>query len=92
MNLGPETEYVEHKKSTGEHREACESIASMLNRHGRGTVYFGERNDGEVVGQDVSEATVRGESESTPIPLTPFMPPLGGYLPQANWPSRTPPG
>lgn len=49
MNLGPETEYVEHKRSTGEHRVACESIASMLNRHGRGTVYFGVRNDGEVV-------------------------------------------
>lgn len=30
--------------------------------------------------------------ESTPIPLSPFTPPSSGYLPQANWPSRTPPG
>lgn len=30
--------------------------------------------------------------ESTLIPLSPFTPPSSGYLPQANWPSRTPPG
>lgn len=30
--------------------------------------------------------------ESTPIPLSPFTPPSSGYLPQANRPSRTPPG
>lgn len=30
--------------------------------------------------------------ESTPISLTTFTPPSSGYLPQANWPSRTPLG
>ena len=30
--------------------------------------------------------------ESTPIPLTPFMPPLGGLRHPANWPLRTRPG
>lgn len=63
MNLGGETEYVEHKRSTGEHREAMESIASILNKHGRGTLYFGVRNDGEVVGQDVSGSTLRQISQ-----------------------------
>lgn len=33
MNLGPETEYVEHKRSTGELREGMEPIASILNKH-----------------------------------------------------------
>lgn len=33
-----------------------------------------------------------GRHESTPIPLSPLTPPLGGYLPQANRPSQTPPG
>lgn len=48
MNLGMETEAVEYKKSTGEMREGMESIASILNKHGHGTFYFGVRNDGEV--------------------------------------------
>ena len=48
MNLGMETETVEYKKSTGEMREGMESIASILNKHGHGTLYFGVRNDGEV--------------------------------------------
>lgn len=33
-----------------------------------------------------------GRHESTPIPLSPLTPPLGGYLPQTNRPSRTPTG
>lgn len=36
MNLGMETETVEHKRSTGEMREGMESIASILNKHGQG--------------------------------------------------------
>ena len=81
MNLGPETEYVEHKKSTGEHREACESIASMLNRHGRGIVYFGVRNDGEVLGQDVSDATIRDLGEEIERKISPKVRPAIDTLP-----------
>lgn len=64
MNLGMETETVEHKKSTSEMREGMESMASILNKHGRGTLYFGVRNDGEVIGQDVSEKTLRDVSQA----------------------------
>ena len=46
--VGHET--VEFKKSTSEMKEGMASIAAMLNKHGRGTLYFGVRNDGEVVG------------------------------------------
>ena len=46
MNLGIEDEHTEHKRSTGEMREGMESIASILNKHGHGTLYFGVRNDG----------------------------------------------
>lgn len=64
MNLDMETEYVEHKRSTGELREGMESVASILNKHGHGTLYFGVRpSDGEVVGQDVSEKTLRDISQ-----------------------------
>lgn len=65
MNLGMEDERTEHKRSTSEMREAMESVASILNKHGSGTLYFGVRpSDGEVVGQDVSEKTLRDISQA----------------------------
>ena len=65
MNLGKESETVEHKRSTSELREIMTSVASMLNKHGCGTLYFGVRpSDGEVVGQDVSEKTLRDISQA----------------------------
>ena len=65
MNLGMENETTEHKRSTSEMREAMESVASILNKHGSGTLYFGVRpSDGEVVGQDVSEKTLRDVSQA----------------------------
>ena len=65
MNLGMEDEYTEHKKSTSELREGMESVASILNKHDHGTLYFGVRpSDGEVIGQDVSEKTLRDVSQA----------------------------
>ena len=46
MNLGSESETVEFKKSTGEHKEALQAISAMLNKHGRGELYFGVKDDG----------------------------------------------
>ena len=43
MNLGMETETLEYKKSTGEMKEAVISIASILNKHQKGELYFGVR-------------------------------------------------
>ena len=76
MNLGKETEQVEFKRSTGEHREACESIAAILNKHGRGELYFGVRADGEVVGQDVSEKTLRDVSREIGTKIEPRIYPV----------------
>lgn len=59
MNLGSESEFVEFKKSTGEHKEALQAISAMLNKHGRGDLYFGVRDNGDVVGQMVSDSTVK---------------------------------
>lgn len=64
MNLGKETETLEFKKTTGEMREAMVSIASILNKHGIGTLYFGIKPNGDVVGQDVSESTLRDVSRA----------------------------
>ena len=64
MNLGIETETIEFKKSTSELKEGCASIASILNKHQEGVLYFGVRKDGEIVGQDVSESTMREISQA----------------------------
>lgn len=63
MNIGTETEWVEFKKTTGELREGIISLASMLNKNGKGILYFGVRNDGEVVGQQIGDRTMREISQ-----------------------------
>ena len=62
MNLGKETETLEFKKSTGEIKEAMISISSILNKHGIGTIYFGVKPNGDVIGQNVSESSLRDVS------------------------------
>lgn len=64
MNLGYETETVEFKKSTGELKEAVVSISSMLNKHGEATLFFGVKNDGTVIGQQIGDSTLRDISQA----------------------------
>ena len=59
-----ESETVELKKSTSELKEAVISIVAMLNKHQRGEIWFGVRNVGTVVGQQVSEKTIRDISKA----------------------------
>ena len=59
MNLGIESETVEFKKSTGELKEGIISISSMLNKNDKAILYFGVLNDGNIIGQDVNEQTLR---------------------------------
>lgn len=58
MNLGIESETLEFKKTTGELDKAMDNIASMLNKHGHGTLYFGVSPNGDVTGQQVSESSL----------------------------------
>ncbi len=62
MNLGKESETVEFKKTTGELKEGVISISSILNKHGVGTLYFGVKTNGDVVGQTVCENSLRDVS------------------------------
>lgn len=64
MNLGIESETLEFKKSTSELKEGLCSICSILNKHGAGTLYFGVNSKGEVIGQQISEETLRDISKS----------------------------
>ncbi|HBX75329.1 MAG TPA: ATP-dependent DNA helicase [Acidaminococcaceae bacterium] len=58
MNLGIESETLEFKKTTGEVDKAMDNIASMLNKHGHGTLYFGVSPNGEVTGQQISASSL----------------------------------
>jgi Predicted transcriptional regulator containing an HTH domain and an uncharacterized domain shared with the mammalian protein Schlafen len=64
MKLGMETETIEYKKSTGELKEGIISIVAILNKHNGGELYFGIKNDGTAVGQDISEKTLRDVSQA----------------------------
>ena len=63
LNLGFETETLEFKKSTGELKEAIHSICAILNKHQCGELYFGIKPDGTVVGQIVTEESLREVSQ-----------------------------
>ena len=59
-----ESEFLELKKSTSELKEGIISIVSILNKHQKGELYFGVKNNGDVIGQTVSEKTIRDISKS----------------------------
>ena len=59
-----ESEILELKRSTSELKEIIISIAAIPNKHQRGELYFGIRNDSAVVGQMVNEKTIRDISET----------------------------
>lgn len=63
INIGEETEQIEYKKSTGELKEGIISIASILNKHGSGELFFGVKNNGDVIGQEISDKTLREISQ-----------------------------
>lgn len=66
-----ESEHIELKKSTSELREAVVSISAILNKHGHGKLYFGIKNDGQIVGLTVSERTLREISQTIADNLEP---------------------
>ena len=73
MNLGMETEQIEYKKSTGELKEGVISIASILNKHESGVLYFGVKSDGTVIGQEISEDSLRKVSQAIRNHITPVI-------------------
>lgn len=63
-NIGMETEKIEFKKTTGELREGIVSLASMLNKNGYGILYFGVKDNGDVIGQQIGDRTLREISQA----------------------------
>ena len=50
MNIGTENEYQEFKESLAQLDKGIKSLTAMINKNGRGTVYFGVNDKGDVVG------------------------------------------
>jgi len=59
-----ESETLEYKRSTSELKEGAISVASILNKHQKGDLYFGVRDDGTPVGQAISRQTLRDVSRT----------------------------
>lgn len=58
MNFGRETEFLEFKKTTGELIDSMDDICAILNKHGHGTLWFGVKPNGDVVGQEIGAHTL----------------------------------
>ena len=71
MNLGFENEHMEYKKSTGELKEGMISLCSMLNKNGYGELYFGVKNNGDVVGQQIGDSSLRDISQAISVAIKP---------------------
>lgn len=57
-----ENEHIEFKKTTSELNEAMNSISAILNKHKKGTLYFGIKNDGTPFKYQINDSTVRDVS------------------------------
>lgn len=73
MKFGKESENVEFKKSTSQLSKSMDDIASILNKDGEGTLYFGVKPDGEVCGQEVTEKTLNDVAENIKASIKPMI-------------------
>lgn len=70
-----ENEEIELKKSLAQLKEGIISLGSMLNKHNRGTLYFGINDEGKVIGNDISKKTLQDitheiQNNLKPLPTT----------------------
>ena len=79
-----ESETLEFKKSTSELKEGVISLSSMLNKHQNGVLYFGVKNDGMVVGQQIGYSTTSDVSKAIRDNLKPIITPLIEVMKEDN--------
>ena len=71
-----ESELIEFKKSTSELKQGVISLSSMLNKHGKGVVYFGVLNDGSIFGQQIGKDTTHDISVEIKNYIKPVIVPI----------------
>ena len=57
MNLGKENETTEFKETTSELKQGLMDMSAILNKHGKGLLYFGVKDWGDVCGMQVGKDT-----------------------------------
>lgn len=70
-NFALETETKEFKKSLAELKAGLISLCAMLNKHGKGELWFGISPKGEAVGMEISEKTLRDVSQAIAAHIEP---------------------
>ena len=73
MNIGKETEKIEFKESIAELEVGLRSISSMLNRGKEATVYFGVKDNGDIIGIDIVKDTVIKIKEKIKAKIKPMV-------------------
>jgi len=71
MSLGFENEMVEFKASVSQTSRALESLAAMLNKHGKGKIYFGVDDKGNAIGQEIGNKTIKDLSAAISTRIKP---------------------
>lgn len=70
-NIGPEDEHREFKGSTAELEQGLIALTAMLNRNGQGAVYFGVRDNGDVIGQKIDDTTLNEVNKAVQTRIDP---------------------
>ncbi len=71
-----ENETTEYKKTLSQLKDGIISISAILNKHGKGDLWFGIRDDGEPLGVDTGEKTVRDISQAIAAHVEPKIYPI----------------
>jgi ATP-dependent DNA helicase RecG len=66
-----ESETLELKKSTAQLKPGIISIVAILNKHQGGKLYFGIKDDGTILGQNIGEDTLRSISQTISANIEP---------------------
>ena len=62
--LKRESKNCEFKKSCGEAIDSMKSVCTMLNKYGEGVIYYGVKNDGSLVKNEISDSSLRDISRA----------------------------
>lgn len=84
MNLGKETELLEFKETTKELDDSIIDISAILNKHGRGVLCFGVKNNGDAIGFNIGQDTQRDISRKIFEKLKPQIFPVIEEIPDLN--------
>lgn len=88
MRFERETEWDEFKRSLRELDDGIKSMASIMNKGGAGTVWFGVKPDGTAVGLDVTEKTLRDVAEAISSQIKPQVYPSVNAVPVGDGSGR----